>query len=82
MPIIGKTQQFRRKMKKVAYIFVIFLLFFAYPLCILYLMIFVVGRQWIIVSFPFIKEYSDLKTIKNVQIRQRSWPRLKITPIM
>ena len=32
-------------------------------------MVFVVDRQWFVISFAFIKEYSDLKTIKNVQIR-------------
>ena len=34
-------------------------------------MVIVVDRQWFVISFAFIKEYSDLKTIKNVQIRHR-----------
>ena len=33
-------------------------------------MVFVVDRQCIVISFPFIKEYSDLKIIKNVQIKE------------
>ena len=32
-------------------------------------MVFVVDRQWFVIYFPFIKEYSDLKITKNVQIK-------------
>ena len=29
---------------------------------------FVVDRQWFVISFPFIKEYSDLKIIKKYKL--------------